>query len=196
VKIEIKADKDVVLGGPDHIPYLELELREDSYAVLHASHRPSVRNASPVDERSECTCAWSASLDPGSYAIPDVAAIEALADRLHPLLARVAAWHCMDWDGSNYASEASAEVENVLHAAQWWDQRRQVWDADDWLFELGYLGAAKDYDLGVDSSEAAYKAAGKRIEADALRYGIVLTNTDALLRRIRQALQAEAKEDA
>ena len=46
------------------------------------------------------------------------------------------------------------------------------------------------------SSEAAYKAAGKKIETDALRYGIVLTNTDALLRRIRQALQAEAKEDA
>jgi hypothetical protein len=102
----------------------------------------------------------------------------------------------MDWDGSNYASEASAEVEKLLHGAQWWDREHQVWDADDWLFELGYLGAAKDYDLGVDSNEAAYKSAGKKIEADALRYGIVLTNTDAVLRRIRQALQAEAKEDA
>jgi hypothetical protein len=70
-----------------------------------------------------------------------------------------------------------------------------VWDADDWLFELGYLGAAKDYGLGAYSSEAAYKAAGKKIEADALQYGVVLINTDAVLRRIRQALQAEAKED-
>jgi hypothetical protein len=149
-----------------------------------------------VDELDERTCAWSASLDPGSYALPDVAAIEALADRLHPLLARVAAWHSMDWDGANYASEASDEVEKLLHAAQWWDGERKVWDADDWLFELGYLGAAKDYDLRVESSEAAYKAAGKKMEADALRYGVVLTNTDALLRRIRQALQAKAKEDA
>jgi hypothetical protein len=71
-----------------------------------------------------------------------------------------------------------------------------VWDADDWLFELGYSGAAKDYGLGVYSSEAAYKAAGKKIEADALQYGVVLINTDAVLRRIRQALQAEAKENA
>ena len=196
MKIEIKADKDAVLGGPDHIPYLELELRGDSHAVLQASHRPSGRNAIPVDELSGRTGVWIASLPAGSYAIPDVAAIEALADRLHPLLARVAAWHSMDWDGSNYASEASAEIETLLHAAQWWDQQRQVWDADDWLFELGYLGAAKDYSLGVDSSENAYKAAGKKIEADALQYGVVLVKTDAVLRRIRQALQAEAKEDA
>ena len=196
MKIEIKADKDAVLGGPDHIPYLELELRGDSHAVLQASHRPSGRNVIPVDELSGRTGVWIASLSAGSYAIPDLAAIEALADRLHPLLARVAAWHSMDWDGSNYASEASAEIEKLLHAAQWWDQRRQVWDADDWLFELGYLGAAKDYSLGVDSNEAAYKAAGKKIEADALRYGIVLINTDAVLRRIRQALQADVKEDA
>jgi hypothetical protein len=71
-----------------------------------------------------------------------------------------------------------------------------MWDADDWRFELGYLGAAKDYDLGVYSSEAAYKAAGKKIEADALQYGVVLINTDAAHRLIRQAFQAEAKENA
>lgn len=194
MKIEINADKDAVLGGPDHIPYLKLELRGDRHAVLQASHRPSGRI--PMDEWNGRICAWSASLSPGSYAIPDLAAMQALADRLHPLLARLVAWHSMDWDGSNYASEASAEIETLLHAAQWWDQQRQVWDADDWLFELGYLGAAKDYDLGVDSNEAAYKAAGNKIEADALQYGVVLINTDAVLRRIRQALQAEAKEDA
>jgi hypothetical protein len=194
VKIEINADKDAVLGGPDYIAYLKLELRGDGHAVLHASHRPSGRV--PVDEWSGRTCAWSASLSPGSYAIPDLAAMQALAYRLHPLLARVIAWHSMDWDDSNYASEAGAEIETLLHAARWWDQGRQVWDADDWLFELGYLGAAKDYGLGRDSNEAAYKAAGKKIEADALQYGVVLINTDVLLRRIRQALQAEAKEDA
>jgi hypothetical protein len=52
VKIEIKADKDAVLGGPDHIPYLKLELRGDGHAVLQASHRPSGRNVIPVDELS------------------------------------------------------------------------------------------------------------------------------------------------
>jgi len=61
VKIEIKADKDAVLGGPDHVPYLELELRGDSHAVLRASHRPSGRNVVPVKELSVGACAWSAS---------------------------------------------------------------------------------------------------------------------------------------
>lgn len=196
MKIEIKADKDAVLGGPDHIAYLELKLIGDCHALLQVGHRPSGRNVIPVEESSIGTCTWSTSLSPGSYAFPDVAAIEALAECLHPLLARVAVWHSMDWDGSDYASEAGAEIEKLLHAAQWCDQERQVWDADDWLFELGYLGAAKDYGLGVDSNEVAYKAAGRKIEADALRYGVILVNLDALLHRIRQALQIDAKEDA
>ena len=50
--------------------------------------------------------------------------------------------------------------------------------------------------LAFYSNEAAYKAAGKKAKADALQHGVVLINTDAVLRRIRQALQAEAKEDA
>lgn len=173
MKIEIKADKHAILGGPEHIAYLKLELRGDGHAVLQASHRPSGRV--PMDEWSGSTCAWSASLSPGSYAIPDLAAMEALAQRLKHLLALVAAGHSTYWHGSDHdAGEASAEIEKLLHAAQWWDRERQVWGADDWLFELGYLGAAKDYGLGVDSNEAAYKAAGKKIEADAVQYGVVL----------------------
>ena len=193
MKIEIKADKDAILGGPELIAYLKLELGEDGHAVLQASHRPSGRI--PTDEWSGRLRAWSASLSPGSYAIADLAAMEGLAQRLSHWVALVAAGH--SWDGSNHdAREASVEIEKILHAAQWWDQQREVWDADDWFFELGYLGAAKDYGLGVHSSEAAYKAAEKKIEADALQYGVVLINTDAVLRHIRQALQAEAKEDA
>ena len=93
-------------------------------------------------------------------------------------------------------AKPALKLKRLLHDAQWWDRQREVWDADDWLFELGYLGAAKDYGLSVHSSEAAYKAAGKKIEADALQDDVVLINTDEVLSRIRQALQAAAKEDA
>ena len=193
MEIEIKADKDAILGGPELIAYLKLEVREDGHAVLQASHRP--HGHVPMDDWSGRLCAWSASLSPGSYAIADLAAIEALAHGLNRSVARVAAGR--PWDSSNHdAKEASVEIEKILHTAQWWDQRREVWDADDWVFELGYLGAAKDYCLSVHSSEAAYEAAGHKIEEDALQYGVVLINTDAVLRRIREALQAEAKEDA
>lgn len=34
MKIEIQADKNKVLGGPELIPYLKLELREDGSAIL------------------------------------------------------------------------------------------------------------------------------------------------------------------
>jgi len=192
MKIEIKADKDVILGGPELIAYLKLEVMEDGHAVLQASHRPSGRVL--MDEWSGRLCAWSASLSPGSYAIADLAAIEALAQGLNRSVAVVAG---RSWDGANHdAREASVEIEKILHTAQWWDQQREVWDADDWVFELGYLGAAKDYGLSVHSSEAAFEAAGHKIEEDALQYGVVLINTDAVLLRIRQALQAEAEGDA
>jgi hypothetical protein len=193
MEIEIKADKDAILGGPELIAYLKLEVREDGHAVLQASHRPSGRI--PADEWSGRLCAWSASLSPGSYAIADLAAIEALAQGLNRSVARVAAGR--PWEGSNHdAREASVEIEKTLHAAQWWDQQREVWDADDWVYELGYLGAARDHGLSVHSSEAAFEAAGHKIEEDALQCGVVLINTDAVLRRIRDALQAEAEGDA
>jgi hypothetical protein len=184
MKIEIKADKDAILGGPDHIAYIKLELRGDGHAVLQASHRPIGRI--PLDEWSGRRCSWSASLPPGLYALPDLAELQALAEQLKPLLARVSAGRSLSWGGSN--QDARIVIDRLLHAAQWWDQQRQVWDADDWLFELGYLGAAKDYDLGVYSSEAAYKAA--------LHDGVVLVNVEALLQRIRQALEVEAREHA
>ncbi len=201
MNIEIKAVKDIVLGGPDRVPYLKLELYEDCNAVLCASHCP-VSQDLPSTEWRGGTRIWSASLSPGAYAFADVAAIEALARQLRPLLERVAAGHWADWDGStpfahltDDASEASAEIERLVQAERWWGDR-EVWDADDWLFELGYVGAAKDYGLHADSNEAAYRAAGVKMKADALRYGVVLINVDAVLTRIRRALQAEAKEDA
>ena len=203
MKIGIEADKDDILGGPDYVPYLKLELSEDGNAALCTGHRHLSQYVVPMEEWSGCKRIWSASLSPGSYALADPAAIEAFAKRLEPLLARVAAGHSVHWGGSNRvgrlsddASEASAEIERLFQTVRWWDDRREVWDADDWLFELGYIGAAKDYGLDVDSRDAAYEAAGKEIEADALQHGIILVNVEGLLQRIRQALKAQAKEDA
>lgn len=202
MKIGIKADKDEVLGGPDHIPYLKLELSEDGNAILCAGHRHLGHHMTPIEEWSGCTRIWSASLYPGSYALADPVAIEVLAERLKPLLVRVAAGHSVHRGGPNPvgrlsddASEASVEIERLFQVYRWWGDQREIWDADDWLFERGYGGAAKDYGLSAGSGDPAYKAAGKKIEADALQDGVVLVSVEALLRRIRQALRAEAKED-
>ncbi len=203
MKIEIQADKNKILGGPELIPYLQLELSEDGNAILCTGHRHLGHHMAPIEEWSGRTRIWSTTLSLGSYALADPVVIAALAERVKPLLARVAAGHSVQWGGPNPvgrlsddASEASVEIERLFQAARWWDHQREVWDADDWLFELGYVGVAKDYSLYVDSNEAAYKAAGERIEADALQQGIVLVNVEHLLHRIRQALRAEAKEEA
>ncbi len=173
MNIEIKAAKNTVLGGPDRVPYLKLELYEDGNAVLCASHC-LVSQDLPSAEWSGGTRIWSASLSPGAYALADLAAIESLARQLRPLLERVDAGHWADWDGSipfsrltDDASEASVAIERLVQAERWWSDR-EVWDADDWLFELGYVGAAKDYGLHADSNEAAYRTAGMKIKADAL----------------------------
>jgi hypothetical protein len=200
MEIRIRADKDEILGGPDHIPYLKLELSEDGTAIVHAGHRHFDHYRVPMEEWSGRKRIWSASLSPGSYAIADPVMIQSLADRLKPLLKRVAAGHSIQWGGPNPigrltddASEASVEIERLFQAERWWDGQREVWDADDWLYELGYDGAAKDYGLSIDSDDAAYKAAGERMKADACQHGVILVNVDALLHRIRRALQADAK---
>lgn len=40
MKIGIKADKDEIIGGPDHIPYLKRELSEDGNAILCTGTSP------------------------------------------------------------------------------------------------------------------------------------------------------------
>ena len=93
MKIEIQADKNKVLGGPELIPYLKLELREDGNAILCTGHRHLGHHMAPIEEWSGRTRIWSATLSLGSYALVDPVAIEALAERFKPLLARVAAGH-------------------------------------------------------------------------------------------------------
>ncbi len=51
MNIEIKAAKDIVLGGPDRVPYLKLELYEDCNAVLCAKSLP--RQPGPAFNRVE-----------------------------------------------------------------------------------------------------------------------------------------------
>jgi hypothetical protein len=154
MKIGIKADKDEVLGGPDHIPFLKLELSEDGNAILFTGHRHLGHHMAPLEEWSGRKRIWSANLSPGSYALADPVAIEALAERLKPLLHRVAAGHSLRWGGPNPvgrlsddASEASVEIERLLQAERWWDSQRDVWDADDWLCELGCQGLSPQHRL-------------------------------------------------
>ena len=181
--IEIKADTDKVLGGPGCRPSLRLELAEDGNALLHAGEEQAGQTS---EEISGARGVWSASLPEGSYALADLAALEALAGRLQPLLARLAA--------GDYAS--SAEIQRLIAAAQWADNRREIWDADEWLSELGYEGAARDYGLTVDAPPATYRAAAMKIEADALREGIVLVNVDGVLQNIKHTLRESALKAA
>jgi len=181
--IEIKADTGKVLGGPGRRPSLRLELAEDGNALLHAGEEQAGQACAEI---SGARGVWSTSLSEGSYALADLAALEAIAERLQPLLARLAA--------GDYAS--SAEIQRLIAAAQWADNRREIWDADEWLSELGYEGAARDYGLTVDSPPATYRAAARKIEADALREGIVLVNVDGVLQNIKHTLRELALKAA
>ncbi len=182
MKIEIKADKDEVLGGPDHRPYLRLELHDGGAASLHTGE--DLSGQAGVEMNGGSSLIWTATLSPGSYALADTGALEALAERLQPLLARLAAGHD--------ASQASAEIQRLIETAPWADQRREVRDAEEWLSELGYEGAARDYGLTVAAPPATYRAAARKIEEDALREGIVLVNVDGVLQQIKHALRERA----
>lgn len=186
MKIDITADKDEILGGPDCCPYLRLELRDGWTALLHTGMDHTGQAA--VETAGKSSLIWTARLSAGSYVLADIGALEALAERLRPLLSRLAAGHD--------TSQASTEIQRLIETAPWVDHRREVWDADEWLSELGYDGAARDYGLTAASPPATYRAAARKIEEDALREGIVLVNVDGVLQNIKHVLRALATKAA
>ena len=81
---------------------------------------------------------WRTVLSQGCRALPDVNAIEQLAEKLAPLLDRVRAGHSVEWNGSNNvgrltddAQEASEEIDAILTGSSWTDTERQGWDASE-----------------------------------------------------------------
>jgi hypothetical protein len=142
----------------------------------------------------------------GDYAIPSRSSIKALAKKIRPLLIRVAAGHTTHWNGNNMvgrltddAKEASDEIEEIVsgnfRGEGWdWTEDTQVWDASEWLAACGYLTAAKDYGLRLDSTKEEIAAIEKRMESAARGDYVVLTDIDSAIDRMKEALQEEADE--
>ncbi len=200
MEITINASADEVLGGPEYRPYLELELTEGGAATLCTGERHSSNNGTTFDRWHGRTLAWRISLSQGSYALPDVSKIEAIAERVKPLLDRVHAGHLTHWDGSNYrgrltedAQEASDEIELIFEDVDWGDENRQVWDASEWIASEGFAQTGREYGLSVNSDEAAFEAAGRQLEQQASSDSVVLVRVDRALERIKEALEEEAE---
>jgi hypothetical protein len=201
MEITINASADEVLGGPEWRPYLTLELTEGGEASLRTCDRHSSDNGTIFDVWHGRTCQWSASLSQGSYTLPDVSKIEAIAEQVKPLLDRVHAGHSTYWDGSNYrgrltedAEEASEEIDRIFEQADWYDESRAVWDAGEWIAGAGFLETAKEFGLTVASDAAAWEAAEKALIQQAESDSVVLVQMDKAIDRMKEALQEEAED--
>jgi|SRR6516164_7077263 hypothetical protein len=188
MEITINASADEVLGGPEYRPYLTLELTEGGEASLRTWDRHSSNNGTTFDVWHGRTLEWSASLSQGSYTLPDVAKIEALAEQVKPLLERVHAGHSTYWDGSNYcgrltedAEGADKEIERIFEVADWCDEDRQVWDASEWIAGAGYLETARELGLTLASDETAWDEATASLVQQAESDGVVLVEMDKAL---------------
>jgi hypothetical protein len=197
--IQIKVDANEVLGGPEYRPYLELKLIEAGEATLSMGERHSSRNGTTFDVwhgRLE----WRTRLSQGSYTLPDVSKIEAIAGRVKPLLDRVHAGHSTHWNGSNYkcrltddAQEASDEIKRIFENADWCDENRHVRDACEWMAAAGFLKTAKEFGLTVNTGAAAWTAAEAAVVEQAANDGVVLAAMDKATECMKEALQEEAE---
>jgi hypothetical protein len=199
-EIAISASTDEVLGGREYRPYIELELMESGNASLSTGERHSSQNGTTFDRWHGRTLAWRHSLSQGSYTLPDVMKIEALAEQVKPLLERVHAGYTTNWDGSNKgrltedAQEASDAIERIFEDADWCDDKHAVWDASEWIARSGYLATAREFGLTVNSGAAAWTAADAALVRQAKSDGVVLVGTDKAIERMKDALKEEAPD--
>jgi hypothetical protein len=201
ITITIDADPAEILGGgADWSPELYVELLDDR-ALIKATMEHSAHNGTPMDVWHGLRHVWSNRLSQGSLVVADVDGIHALAERLRPYLARVAAGHSVEWDGSNHvgrltddAREASETIADILCGAgwEWTDGSVTVWHAGEWLSgaSLGDFGLATDSTDG--DIEAAAKVAEARACADSAR---LFGDVAAALREMRDEAREEASTD-
>jgi hypothetical protein len=214
ITIHIRSfDPDEHFGGAEFAPMLKLSLDQDGSAEigprdLHSSDR----NSWTFDEHHRRTLSWTNSLSQGVLVLPDYDKIAAIAAQAEPLLARVAAAHSVEWDGSNMVGRTTADAEDAIEAlerlfyeADWTRDDLTVQDAEEWLLSGGYnadeealsaldlplrdavLGLRHAPGYSTTLSDAAEEATRRAREDD-----VILLDAEGALRRIVERLRDAA----
>jgi hypothetical protein len=198
--IRVTGEFRKVLGTGEWSPGIELTIDEDGDATLTTAERHSSEgNSRTFDVAHGRTLLYRALLSQGSAAIADPDKMEALAEKLAPLAARIAAGHEVDWDGNNNvgklvtedACEADEELARLFDEidASDWSKEIAVWEVGEWLVDC-------PEGITHKTTEDELDAMVEEIEGDAKADDVVLTGD--ILERLKEfrdeAVDAKAEE--
>jgi len=146
---------DYLDGGrrQGHSEYLRLLIQPDA-ASIEAAERFGSDDGIPAEIHSRRVQAYQ--VGSAGPLVVDRAAVDDLAERVAPLVARIQAGHSVEWDGSHQAGRltddaatAADDLAAILAQADIADTTRGAWEAAEWL---------GDYDLAADADIAALAA--------------------------------------
>jgi hypothetical protein len=189
MNIEIISDESEILGGANYIAYLEISLNEDGDAAIITSDRHNSNNGTPIDEWHMRTLTWGNSLSQGTLVVADRAAVEALAEKIRPLLERVHAGHSVKWDGSNMrgaldddASEAQEEINRLVEEYRW-TSNKEVWDASEWV-SAAMDTTAEELGLTADATDADKNRAAQSLLSWAKGDNVLIKDVDEAIQML------------
>ena len=146
----ITTSDDTVLGIQDYHAALFLIYDGATASLRPVEWHQSQDHEMTFDVYHRRTLEWASSNV--SAVVADADLVRNLADKLQPLLARVAAGFSIKWNGSNNvgtltedAQAASEEITNIMERldTEDWSTPQNVWDALQWL-DLFYHGVTAD----------------------------------------------------
>lgn len=196
--IVIKNNDEELIGDlHEWAPELRVTLDEDkSSAVIEVVDRHSSNNGVPISIWNGRDLRWSRYTKRGAGVV-DRSALEALAEKLRPLLNTIAEGHEVAWDGRNMsgrfttdeAEQASEEIDRIVEDYQW-DTGQAVWDADEWVSHDWRMNA-KNLKLTADATPADKEAAETELEKWARDDGIRLIDPSGAIEWLIEKLAEE-----
>ena len=186
---------EVHADGSEWRNVLTVELDEDGDCTISVDSRHSSDNGVPFAVWHRRTLQWTSESSQGASAVVDRHALEALRDKIAPLIAIVSIGHSTKWDGNNMvgrltdeAAEASDEIERLVESCAWADDSIGIWDAYDWVADNKTQTIA-DLKLTATSTDTEKAAAAEALTQEARSQDVILTNAVGCIEALVEELQ-------
>jgi hypothetical protein len=190
---------EVHAHGSEWRNILTVELDEDGACTISVDSKHSSDNGVPFSVWHGRTLRWTNESSQGASAVVDGYALEALRDKIAPLISIVSIGHRTKWDGNNMvgrltdeAAEASDEIENLVEACAWADDSIGFWDAYAWIAD-NKRQTIEDLKLTATSTDAEKAAAAETLTKEARSQDVILTNVESCIDALVEELQEDSE---
>lgn len=171
----------IILGAGEYYPHLTLRVDSDSAQLVAGEYHNCQRAQVSIEVHNGRTLEFgqdshSIYIDRPSVLICDNDAIEALAEWLTPLVARLqAGWtRVVDRFGderndfSDDAQDAYDQIQTIIDRVIWWQDEATIWDSGDWIYDWMHNSSGITHETSDDELSALARESVDAARADAV----------------------------